>query len=477
MKVLFPTNHNFYDESPIKQHDLTDVFQKSTKAKAKNLFDHTFELTTKHESLKQLKIFRFQPVKDKLKGDEQLILKLYKKEDGQTGQVNYFVQTGLFAGVVHYKGCAFNITCAYGKPFLYRMLNYVNDIYVDTSKVNAQQNTEEQSFQHILAHLFVHVLERAATLGLPQFYQQKTQRSQKVRGSVDINAYLRHDMPFQGKLTTKYREQSYVQEIIDVLYLACEKVKQVFGLAYLQPILNLYQLLKSQYSGRFVNQSIINRAKSHVALQNPMFTGFKPILEYAEILLNDWDLQNRNQGDKQTYGYLFDLSQLFEVYLEKLLSQHLPAWSVSGQRQLTLYPNKFYKRNIYPDLVLKHVHSDKVIVLDAKFKKMRLQYRDLDRSDFYQIHTYMQYYGTNLLFGGLIYPLSIEHNLKAAYSDYPCNDSSQRYKFIIDGIELNNANLETITIEQIMTFENAFIKRLQDLIDDSLSSCIISHNS
>ncbi len=466
MKASFPTNHNFYGEKAIKDNVLTDVFKKSTKSKAKKIFNNTFELTTKDESLKQLNIFRFKPAKDKLKEDEQLILKLYKKEDNQTGEVDYFVQTGLFAGVVYHKDCEFNITCAYGEPFLHRMLNYINDIYVDTKEVDAEQNKKDNSFQHILAHLFVHALERSATLGLPQFYQQKTQRSHKVRGSVDINAYLRHDIPFQGKLTTKYREQSYVQEIIDVLYLACEKLKKVFGVKYLQPILNLYQLLKSQYSGQFVNQSVIDRAKNHTALYNPMFAGFKHTLEYAEIILNDWDLQNKDKSDKQTYGYLFDISQLFEVYLEKLLSQHLPAWSVSGQEQLSLYPNQFYKRNMYPDLVLKHLESEKVIVLDAKFKKMSLQYLDLDRSDFYQIHTYMQYYGSSLLFGGLIYPLSGDHILEKAYSESLFDNAHNNQRFIVDGIELHQSNLENMTIKQIIDSENQFIKRLQDLIDD-----------
>lgn len=466
MKASFPTNHNFYGEKAIKDNMLTDVFEKSTKSKVKKIFDHMFELTTKDESLKQLKIFRFKPAKDKLKEDEQLILKLYKKEDNPTGEVDYFVQTGLFAGVVYHKGCEFNITCAYGEPFLHRMLNYINDIYVDTKEVNAEQNKKDNSFQQILAHLFVHALERSATLGLPQFYQQKTQRSHKVRGSVDINAYLRHDIPFQGKLTTKYREQSYVQEIIDVLYLTCEKLKKVFGVKYLQPVLNLYQMLKSQYSGQFINQSVIDCAKNHTALYNPMFAGFKHTLEYAEIILNDWDLQNKDESDKQTYGYLFDISQLFEVYLEKLLSQHLPAWSVSGQERLTLYPNRFYNRNMYPDLVLKHLESEKVIVLDAKFKKMRLQYRDLDRSDFYQIHTYMQYYGSRLLFGGLIYPLSGDHILEKAYSESLFDNAHNSQRFIVDGIELDQPDLENMTIKQIIDSENLFIKRLQDLIDD-----------
>lgn len=474
MKASFPTNHNYYAQSPLVsdaeiEDNFTDTGKKS-KTIQREVFANNFELTTKDESLKQLKIFRFKPQKNKLDDDEQLILKLYKRLNSNN-QCEHIVQTGLFAGVVYHNGCEFSINCAYGKAFLQRMLNFLNDVYVDTKEVKADKNTETNPFQHILAHLFVHGLERSAALGLPQVYQPKTQRSHKVRGSVDINAYLRQDMPFQGKLTTTFKEQSYVQEVIDVLYLACEKLKKSFGVMCLHPILNLYQMLKSQYSGRFVNQAVIDCAKNHRALHNPMFRGFRRALEFAEIILNDWDLQNKDNSDKQTYGYLFDISQLFEVYLEKLLSHHFLDWAVSGQEQLTLYASRFYARNMYPDLVLKHLESDKVIVLDAKFKKMRFAYQDLDRNDFYQIHTYMQHYGSDLLFGGLIYPLSEKHNSENAYSEtlFDCADSKNNQpRFIVDGLELAHADNEDTTIEDIINSEKQFLQRLQELIDESL---------
>lgn len=478
MKASFPTNHNYYAQSPLISDTEIKASFKGTAKRANTIkseiFANTFELTTKDESLQQLKIFRFKPQKNKLEDDEQLILKLYTKQNNATNEVEYIVQTGLFAGVVYHNGCEFSINCAYGEAFLQRMLNFLNDVYVDTKEVEADKNQQTNPFQHILAHLFVHALERSASLGLPQVYQQKSQRSHKVRGSVSINAYLRQDIPFQGKLTTTFKEQSYVQEIIDVLYLACDKLKKALGVMVLHPILHLYQMLKSQYSGQFVNQAVIDCAKNNRALHNPMFQGFRRTLEFAEIILNDWGLQNKDNGIKQTYGYLFDISQLFEVYLEKLLSHHFSDWSVLGQEHLNLYASRFYARNMYPDLVLKHLESGKVIVLDAKFKKMRFDYRDLDRNDFYQIHTYIHYYGSDLLFGGLIYPLSDTHNIESAYSNTLFdrelfNNKNSTSRFIIDGIELTHDDNEDVTIKDIISSEKRFIDRLQTLINKNLN--------
>ena len=101
------------------------------------------------------------------------------------------------------------------------MLNYVNDIYVDNQDTLAKQSDDTNEFQNIIAYLFIQSLERASVLGLPKTYQTLSQHGHKVRGKIDVNAYLKNNMPFTGKITTSYREQIYVQEIIDVLYACC----------------------------------------------------------------------------------------------------------------------------------------------------------------------------------------------------------------------------------------------------------------
>lgn len=132
-------------------------------------------------------------------------------------------------------------------------------------------------------------------------------------------------------------------------------------------------------------------------------------------------------------------AHLFEIYLEKLSARGLNDWKVYSQEKIKLYQERFYGRNMYPDIVLKN--NEKVIVLGAKFKKMTMKGQDLDRSDFYQIHTYMQYYGENLLFGGLIYPLSVCHEGVGHPKSYSKSlfDLEERVglsRFIVDGIEL-----------------------------------------
>jgi 5-methylcytosine-specific restriction enzyme subunit McrC len=91
--------------------------------------------------------------------EERLILKLYSKEKLEQ-EKEYIVQTGLYAGVLFYKGCKINITTKYGDAFLKRMLNFVNDIYVDNEQVKAKKDETENQFLFIIAYLFIQSLKR-----------------------------------------------------------------------------------------------------------------------------------------------------------------------------------------------------------------------------------------------------------------------------------------------------------------------------
>lgn len=478
MRINVPTNHNFYEEESLTEIQLKDKFglrtAKETDFIKNSLFTSTYEFTSKNKSLEQVQIFGFKNSRNKLDEDEQLIMKLYAKEHPTEGR-KYIIQTGLFAGVLYHKGCQFNISTAYGETFLNRMLNFINDVYIDNQEAKATKSKDTNEFQNIIAYLFIQALEKASVMGLPKIYQTQTQRSHKVRGKIDVNAYLKHDFPFQGKLTTSFREQVYIQEIVDVLYLACKKLEQSFGNEIHRKIHGIYQLLKQNYSGIYAQHTTLEKAKNHSVLQNPMFGAFKNVLTYAEIILKDQSLETLNHKDNlATTGYLFDISQLFEVYLEKLLSRHFTDWYVTGQEELNVYTDLFYGRKMFPDLVMKHKETNKVIVFDAKFKKMRSIKKDVDRSDFYQIHSYIQYYLPNVLFGGLLYPFSKSIDTVKAHSKSLFGNENNAHSFVVDGIYIP----EEMSMQKIIESENEFLLRIEELgikFDNRYNKQLIDH--
>lgn len=464
MRLRVPVNHHYYDNQAFTDSELAAEFhvkdRKSEVDKVRELFSSVYEVRLKDKSENRIKIYNFR--KNAFDLDlERLIIKLYSKIDINQKKT-YKVETGLYAGVLFYKGCKINITTKYGDAFLKRMLNFVNDIYVDNEQVKAKKDETENQFLFIIAYLFIQSLEKAAVLGLPQQYKQHQERSHKVRGSIDFNEYLKRDIPFQGKLTSTFRERMYVQKIVDVLYLTLRKLERLFGKEIHNRLLGLNQLLKQNYSGKFASYTTIQNAKAHQSINNPMYSGFKKVLDYAEIILLDKDLMaDNNEQQLATTGYLFDIAELYELYLEKLLSRNFPEWSVRGQDELLIYQQQFYNRSMFPDLVMVHRATGEIVVFDAKFKKMEMQNGDVDRADLHQIHSYSGFYKNNIIASGLIYPVSLDLNPDRAHSKSIYGNNENKINFIVDGIYVS----DSLSMKDLIKNEEAFVSRIASVIN------------
>ena len=86
-------------------------------------------------------------------------------------------------------------------------------------------------------------------------------------------------------------------------------------------------------------------------------------------------------------------------------------------------------------------------------------YWDVDRSDFFQIHTYIQHFLNHkeVKSGGLLYPISDKQVNFANYSSpYLMNETGVKLNFIIDGMELK----EKEEIDNNRQFETEFISRI-----------------
>ena len=108
---------------------------------------------------------------------------------------------------------------------------------------------------------------------------------------------------------------------------------------------------------------------------------------------------------------------------------------------------------------MKHKTTGKIIVLDAKFKEMKMQNKDVDRADLHQIHSYSGYYQKNLIASGLIYPLSKQIDIDKSHFDTLYGNNDNDVRFIVDGVYV----YENQTMDELIENENIFIRRMTDL--------------
>lgn len=432
----------------------------------KKVINNKLEISLREYQSKSLEntFFSFFKNEDKtnVKNEDDIIISI--KKDGD----NYLAQTGNYVGKFVWDGLEIDIKSRFSNTFLERMLNFANDIYLDDVSVSGKDTKNELDIsKYIIYYMFIQNLEKAFLLGLPKAYKSVSHHEMKLKGRIDINSFIKKDIPFKGKISSSSREQKEISEIIDVLYKTI-KIIDKSGFST-KNISHIKTHLKQHRSNSYVSNQTINKALTSKALQNPIFTPYIKVLEYARYIINGDNIEKNKDGKNNTYGFLINVAELFEIYVTKLLAKEFPDWQVSSPK-IELYddPEMFYQRKIIPDIVM--IKDSDVMVFDTKYKRMKFRNRyegaDLDRNDFFQINTYMSYYQNkdfNVKVGGLLYPIEEnfeDHRLKCHSESWLGNSNT---RFIVDGIDLSQIDKST-SMKQLVTFEKEFIERLNSLI-------------
>ena len=373
----------------------------------------------------------------------------------------YYLNTGLYIGFLNVDGVRLEINTGYPDCFLKRMLNVANNIFFDSSsQENVNVNQTENMLSVILEYLFLSSFKTAFSMGLPSQYKHFKEKGLDIKGNIDIKKYLSEDMLMGYQVSYSYNQRIFTQDIIDVLYLAMksldvskEKCSLIVG-----DYARYYRQLRQLYSGRVVSRSTIRKIEKNKSLNNPMYSKYKRVLKYARYILEFKSLIYDDDSEKSgSPGFLLDISELWEIYLAKIISNRFKDYSVSSQTELQTYGNTFFRRPNFPDIVLESDNS--IAVLDAKFKRMNFRNSDVDRSDLHQIHAYAGFYNTEakkpVKLCSLIYPATDDEIVKSIQIDdnlYGIPYATTR--FSIGYIKVGN------TYQEMIENENAFLERL-----------------
>ena len=389
------------------------------------------------------------------------------------------IKTGNYVGVFIYGGIKFEITSRFNNIFLQRMLSFAQDIYINENLSYAEITKKTDIFKYVIAQLFIRHLEKAYLNGLPKKYYYNHNRDKYFRGVLDINNYLRKDIPFLGQISFVSREQNFVYIIATIINKAITILSNDFSIDISNRIQRIRQDLKKYVIKTKISTLDLTIARNDKALQNNIYKKYLDVLNYAKIIIFNYNiLESLNEKSLSSMGYLINIAELFEIYIIKLLNKEIHNWTTHfPSPKIELYQNTFFARKIIPDIVMvKNNDTLKVVVFDTKYKSMnfigRTQFGmgDVDRSDFFQIHTYMSYYkeksGYDLIAGGLIYP--IIGNLYNRKDDDHCSNylgDNSKVKFIIDGIVLTeyleDNNINNINnVDGIIREEKNFINRI-----------------
>lgn len=230
----------------------------------------------------------------------------------------------------------------------------------------------------ILEYLFLTNFKIAFALGLPSHYLKIQDKGLNIKGKIDFKRYLSEDILFGDKISFSYSQREYVQDIVDLLFLTMKSIdsnKNEYSLLK-GDYARYYRQLRQLYSGKKVSYRTIKNIEKHSSLSNPLYVRYRKVLYYAKMILQSKGIfYAENSTDAGIPGFLIDISELWEVYLEIILRNHFVDYNVEAQKELALYNNTFFNRSNFPDIIMES--SDTTIILDAKFKTMKFEGKDI----------------------------------------------------------------------------------------------------
>ena len=280
--------------------------------------------------------------------------------------------------------------------FMHYMLMKVLSLNI----VNLEHSKDYDDSFDFLIYMFISFFKKALRQGLFKQYKLIKHNDCHVKGTIDINRYIKNNIPFNGKISYNTREYSYDNNIIQLIRHTIEYIntKNRYLLSYDSEIKNyvqqIYYFTPSYEKNK--RESIIN--KNLKKLSHPYYYEYEPLRKICIQILRHEKLKY-GSDDNTVYGLLFDGAWLFEEYLNTFLSKinFIHAENRTSKNGINLLNNAW---KVYPDFY--KLENNNNIVLDAKYKSLNSN-ENIDRNDKHQIISYA--YTLNAKKAGFIYPL------------------------------------------------------------------------
>lgn len=325
----------------------------------------------------------------------------------------YVVKTGNLAGFIGLNDMYITIRSRFGTEngddyFLHYMLKKVLSVNLFNLKHTA---TDEQVFDFLL-HLFPYFLNKALVQGLYKEYRRNEYNDCNLRGTIDISRHIKCNVPFNGRVAYRTREFSYDNHVTQLIrhtveYIRTKRLGEMVLHTNVDTQENVSLIVSATSTYRKQDRQQILKSNLRPVV-HPYYTQYVPLQKLCLKILSHERLRY-GQSKGEIYGILFDVSWLWEEYLNTLLAplgfKHPNNRKNIGGVWLGYSLRENKKRNAflrYPDFYDK----ERSIILDAKYKKQIDYVADVN-----QVITYLYWMRGRI--GMLVHPTADETERKS----------------------------------------------------------------
>lgn len=426
--------------------------------------------SAEEKALKTLSTYSPKSNQDFNNWDDQIVYQRPTRSEKSNDEWQTRWWAGRYIGYAIINKTKISILPRFGNYFLLTIIEDVYNIQFTKSNLDINKEDSEEWFSELLNliryKIWVSKCGAANRYGLPRTNVNRQHHGVILKGRIDIHRTL---LPWMLKkeVVTKTSEKVLDDSICKIVYEAyrilqksVKQNKKVKKTPDAQTVQDVIRTLESNYKGTLVDvsESVYNRIR-----YKSIYVMWKPLVDFSWSIIKGKKI-GMKESDTQHECVFVDVAEIWEAFLRKKLSEGMSddgwrVWTVDECKK-EIYKDSFFKRHIIPDIVLHRISKkdgkDEFIVFDAKYKRMSVKEGaengvgnkyDVDRSDFFQIHTYIHYFqhvypSSRVLLGGLLYPLEEKFNDFNESKLFGYADGLFDTKFIIDGIACSDLNTD-----------------------------------
>ena len=283
--------------------------------------------------------------------------------------------------------------------FLHYLLHKV--LNINLTSLDVALSREERLYQ-LLMYLFPKYLQATIRKGLYKEYQRFSHNDSHVKGVIDVGNHLKKNLPFTGNIAYTTREFTYDNPLMQLVRHTIEYIKnqKSIGQGVLDNLStsreNVAEIVRVTPSYKLADRAKIIRGNQSKPIRHAYFHEYRKLQELCLMILNQ-EKHGLGYQDQKIHGILFDVAWLWEEYVHTLLpKEFIHPRNKEKKGGISVFSGG--KRKVFPDFY----HKELKIILDAKYKKLELTEKGINRDDLFQLISYA--YILQAEKAGLIFP-------------------------------------------------------------------------
>ena len=380
------------------------------------------------------------------------------------------------------KAVTLKVIPRFGNFAIFAMIEEAFSCNIVKSKGKQQTSTEKNSLMNLLIpFIWSHKLSQANQYGVPHNNFEYAHKGPAIRGRLDVRKSI---IPLfrEHQVVSVKREKQIDEPIAQIITQAYKKISGKIK-TRLSP--NAEDALNAFYSTHYPSRYISENEYRKIHYK-PIYYSFKDIVDFSWQIIKARK-QAETDGNNESFSGFLDMAEIWEIFLRTILRKKFSelGWTIMSPA-IDVYGNTFWKRKIIPDIVMEK--GNDVVIFDAKWKKMDgknndVEHSDLDRSDFFQIHSYIDYFraqGKNVVLAGLLYPLGKDFPIGPGAAESSLWGSDEQTKFLVGGIHFkdqeeikreknikDDEKLYAAYKDEMKIEVNEFVERLEKILEKS----------